>query len=263
MMMTLLLCVINYANTVRYQIRAQNAADSAAVAALASDAASLNSVQTLLLALNIQEFNVRDVIGAVPQLLTGGDTNCGGSQGVLSSACVTDLASGVNDVQNQITNLGKVVSTVNSFQGQLTGHNLANPTGTVQSFFTGNCVALSTDCNFRYTTTIRLVNGLPVVDEYACEKVNTMASLFLPQSQSVFYAVGHTASTIAPLQQTLDPANNFGGLTNSVLTGNTKLFPSISASTLLGNFGGTTIKSGYYAPSTIPSTATQSVKNIC
>jgi hypothetical protein len=263
MMMTLLLCVMNYANTVRYQIRAQNAADSAAVAALASDAASLNSVQTLLLALNIQELNVRSVIGGVPQLLTGGDTKCGTSNGVLAAGCVTDLLAGVNDLQNSVSNLGKVIQTVNSFQGQLTGHNLANPTGTVQSFFSNNCVALSTDCNFKYTTAIRLVNGLPVVDEYACEKVNTLASAFLPKSQSVFYAVGHTSSTIAPLQQTLDPANNFGGLTNSVLTGNTKLFPSISGNALLGNFAGTSINSGYYAPTTIPSNATQSVKNIC
>jgi hypothetical protein len=133
----------------------------------------------------------------------------------------------------------------------------------VQSFFSANCVALSTDCAFKYTTSLRLVNGLPVVDEYACEKVNSLASLFLPKSQAYFYAVGHSASTIAPLEQNLDPSNQFGGLTNSVLTGNVKLFPSIAGNALVSNFGGVDITSGYYAPATVPSTVSQSVKNIC
>jgi len=107
------------------------------------------------------------------------------------------------------------------------------------------------------------VNGLPVVDEYACERVNTLAALFLPKSQAYFYAVGHTASTIAPLEQTLDPSNQFGGLTNSVLTGNARAFPSIAGNALVYNFGGVDITSGYYAPAIVPSSASQSVKNIC
>ena len=82
MSVSLVFFVYNYSNAVRYQIHAQNAADSAATAALAGDAARLNSVQTLLMALNVQEFKTRNVIAAVPGLLTGGDSDCSGASGV-------------------------------------------------------------------------------------------------------------------------------------------------------------------------------------
>jgi len=262
MTVSLVFFVYNYSNTIRYQIRAQNAADSAATAALAGDAARLNSVQTLLLALNVQEFTVRNVIAGVPQLLTGGDTNCSGS-GLLTTACTNDLEDAVNNVQAEAGNMASVENSLTNFQGQLTGNNLSNMPATVSSFFTNNCAALSTDCSFKYTTSISLVNGLPVVDEYACEKVPTLVAALLPKAPQYYNAVGHTSYTLAPVSQNLSSVNTFGGLSNTILTQNLSLFPNISGNAVIGTFAGLNLDNGYYAVVPTPSNKSQSVKNIC
>jgi Putative Flp pilus-assembly TadE/G-like len=263
MSLSLVFFVYNYANSVRYQIHAQNAADSAAVAALAGDAARLNSVQTLLLALNVQEFKVRDVAAAVPQLLTGGDTNCSGSAGLIGQ-CLNDLGDAAQNVVAEAQNLQNLTKVLGTFSGQLTGNNLASIPTTVSSLFSTNCVALSTDCAFKYTTSIQLVNGLPVVDEYACEKVPTFESSFIPNAPKLYYAVGHTSYALAPLSQNLNAANGEGGLANSILTQNLNLFPNISASALTGNFAGLNIGTGFYSAVPVTSSAKPtSAKTLC
>lgn len=263
MTLSLLFFVYNYANTVRYQIRAQNAADSAATAALAGDAARLNSVQTLLMALNVQEFTVRNVIAAVPQLLTGGDSNCSGA-GMLNASCTNDLLAAVNNVQAEVGNLTSVANALSQFNGQLTGNNLSNIPGTVSSLFANNCVALSTDCAFKYTTSVSLVNGLPVVSEYACEKVPTLASAFLPNAPQLYDAVGHTSYTLAPLSQNISATDQMGGLTNTILTQNLSLFPNISGNAIAGTFAGLNLDTGYYSTVPVPSNTSQSAsKTLC
>jgi len=256
MSLTLIFFTYNYSNALRYQVRAQNAADSAATAAIAGDAARLNSVQTLLLALNVQEFKTRDILGAVPNLLTGGDTNCSGTNNILAVSCLNDLASAVNDVQGEVTNLTSVSNALNTFSGQLTG-NLDTGTAisnTVSNLYANNCVALSTDCAFKYTTKVALVNGLPVVDEYACEKVATFESSFLPKAPATYYAIGHTTYELAPASQQLTAANNFGGLADSILSSSASLFPNISSSNVVGSYAGLNIGTGFYAPLPVKST---------
>jgi hypothetical protein len=264
MSFSLVFFVYNYSNTLRYQIHAQNAADSAATAALAGDAARLNSVQTLLFALNVQEFQTREIVNAVPDLLTGGDSNCSTATSILNTQCLSDLSAAATALQDQVTNLTNVTTALNTFSGQLTGNNIANVPSTVSSFYSNNCVNLSTDCSFKYTTAISLVNGLPYVDEYACEQVPTFQyGYFLPGAPKTYYAVGHTAYALAPLNQQLDSANGFGGLTESVLANNANLFPNISGTSIIGSFAGLNIGTGYYAPVPVKSTAAPvSVKNI-
>jgi hypothetical protein len=257
MSLSLIFFIYNYSNTLRYQIRAQNAADSAATAALAGDAANLNSVQTLLLALNVQEFETRNVIAGVPDLLTGGDTNCSQAAGILATSCLNDLAGAVNGIESAVTNLQSVETALNTFSGQLTGNNLSNIPGTVSSFYANNCVALSTDCAFKYTTYVSLNpngSGLPYVDEYACEKVPTFQAAFLPKSPATYYAVGHTTYALAPLSQNINAYNNEGGLTSTVLGGTLNLFPTISASAIAGSFAGLNINSAYYETVPVGST---------
>jgi hypothetical protein len=212
-------------------------------------------VQTLLMALNVQEFETRSVIAAVPGLLTGGDSNCSTSSGILATSCLNDLAYAVQDVQGEVTNLSNVSSALNTFSGQLTGNNLSNMPATVSSLFANNCVALSTDCGFKYTTSIQLVNGLPVVDEYACESVPTFESTFLPNAPKTYHAVGHTTYTLAPLSSNLNAANGEGGLTDTVLTQSLYLFPNISGNPITGNFANLNIGTGYYSAVPVTSTA--------
>ncbi len=52
----------NYANSVRYQIRAQNAADAAASAVVAIQADQWNLMTTLLYAQNVEEFRIRRIL---------------------------------------------------------------------------------------------------------------------------------------------------------------------------------------------------------
>ena len=58
MALALTFFVFDYANTVRWQVQAQNAADSAAVALLAKDANAANSMTSLLYALSLQDFKI-------------------------------------------------------------------------------------------------------------------------------------------------------------------------------------------------------------
>lgn len=257
--MTLILFVFNYANTVRYAIRAQNAADSAAAAALGNDAAALNTTQTLLAAFDIQELRVRDVVGAVPQLLTGGDPDCSSAAALLTSACAGDLTRAAGDLSTQIGNLSKAATVLNSFSGQLTDR-IANPSAAVKALLAPNgangcTVAILTDCDFKYTTTVTYgANGLPTVDEYACKKIPNLGAgfLHLPVANQTFYAIGHTTATLSPLGIPYSAQSLGSGLQTT-----RTLFPSVSATNLVGNIANVNVASNYYVPAAAPPVAGQ------
>ncbi len=61
----LMFLALNYANAVRYQIRAQNAADSAAQAAVAIQAERWNMMTELLYASNVEEYRMRRVLDSL------------------------------------------------------------------------------------------------------------------------------------------------------------------------------------------------------
>jgi hypothetical protein len=60
--MTLMFFSLNYANTIRWQVRAQNAADAAATAALSIQATQWNKMTALLYATDIEEWRMRSLI---------------------------------------------------------------------------------------------------------------------------------------------------------------------------------------------------------
>ena len=199
-------------------------------------------------------------------LLAGGDVNCTAGGFLTSNNCASDLGAGLTDLQHEVANLQTVVSTVQSF-GQLTGNDATSPNSTVSSFFKGNCVVLSTDCAFKYTTVASgPINGQMVVDAYACEAVPTFAHGLLSKSNTSYYAIGHTTQTLAIQQPTvLNASDNFGGLGgDTILGGTTSLFPQVSASALVGNFAGLATNFGYYVPTAIQSTqAVQKASSLC
>jgi hypothetical protein len=258
--------IANYANTVRYQIRAQNAADSAAAAALGQDAAALNSTQTLLGALDIQELNVQDATAALPYLL--GTAPCGASN-LLSPTCTSALYKAANDLATANNSLQSVISTLSNFEsgtgGVLTG-TLKNPNSTISTLFApnggGGCsVAILTDCDFKYTTimTLNSTTGMPTVDEYACKLVTNAAGSFLHLPSNTFYAIGHTTSTLGPLASAYSPTTLGPAFAT---TG--ALFPDVTGSNLLTNLSALNINTAFYAAvSTPPTGAPQALTTVC
>jgi hypothetical protein len=72
--LTLMFFSLNYANTIRWQVRAQNAADSMASAALSVQATQWNKMMTILYAADIEEWRIRHLIEGmyVAQNFSGG-----------------------------------------------------------------------------------------------------------------------------------------------------------------------------------------------
>jgi hypothetical protein len=266
--LTLAFFVSNYANTVKYQIHAQNAADSAAAAALGNDAAALNSEQTLLAAFDIQEARVQNITAALPFVL--GTSPCGATN-LLTQTCTKALEGAATDLTAANKSLANVATTLNNFQGQfLNGtltDTLANPNTTVNAFFapngSGGCsINILTDCDFKYSTYPTYnSNGIITIDEYACKKVTNVAASFLhlPLANSTFYAIGHTTATLAPVSALYNPST-----LGTALTSASTLFPSIAGSQVIGDLSGLNINSAFFetvgAP---PPTTTRSVTQVC
>jgi hypothetical protein len=258
--------IANYANTVRYQIKAQNAADSAAAAALGQDAAALNSVQTLLGAVDIQELKVQDATAALPYVL--GTTPCGASN-LLTTTCTSALQGAATDIATANQNLQSVLTTISNFEagtgGSLTG-TLSNPQSTISTLFAPNgsngcSVAILTDCDFKYTTVMSYNSstGFPTVDEYACKVVTNSAASFLHLPSKTFYAIGHTTSTLGPLSSaystsTLGPAFAATGA----------VYPDVSGSNILTNLSALNINTAFYAAvAAPPPSAPQALTTVC
>jgi hypothetical protein len=265
--LTLAFFISNYANTVKYQIHAQNAADSAAAAALSQDAAALNTTQTLLAALDLQTLKVQDAESALPYIL--GTTPCGPSN-LLSDNCTSALGNAVTDIASANTQLASLANTLNDFQknlgGTLTDVN-ENASGSVNSLFsptaTGSCtIAIMTDCDFKYTTFVSYGStGIMTVDEFACKKVPNVAASFLHLSQknSAFYAIGHTTSTLAPLSTAYNPAT-----LGSAFATTAQLFPDIAGNALVGNLSGININSNLFVVTGAPAPATpRNLTDVC
>ncbi len=271
--LALLFFVANYAGTVKHQIHAQNAADSAAAAALGKDAAALNSTQELLAAVDIQQLKISDAEAALPYLL--GTTPCGPAN-LLTSNCVNALEGAVTDVTTLQTKLQDLTATINSFETQTTGNPisagqvtglLTNPQQTVSQFFapngSGGCaVKVLTDCDYRYTTIASQNSyGYPVIDEYACKTVQNTAWAFLHLPMQKYWVIGHTTSTIAPISSAYN-AQSLGKAFATTLN----LFPSAGSSGtgLTGDLSALNINTNFYgAVATKPLTAAPAAAQIC
>jgi hypothetical protein len=69
--------IVNYGNTLRWQMRAQNAADAAAQAVMAIQTQHFNEITTLLYTSNVEEYRARLLLDGMLNALNGGG-GCGG-----------------------------------------------------------------------------------------------------------------------------------------------------------------------------------------
>ena len=219
MALALTFLIYNYAQMVRWQIRAQNAADSAAVALLASDAQSANSLNTLLYALSLNDFKLSMVESAITNLTTNQPfclTNSVCSQSY--SALISDYsryALEAPTIISDITSLGTISDTLglgtksqparNTFATGLLGALLP------QNGSGGLCVDISTDCGFTYS--VAVVSSSPlVVDVVSCTSVPILAAGILHLPNGSFKAVGRATMKLAPLNDVANTGTLVNGL---------------------------------------------------
>jgi uncharacterized membrane protein YeiB len=193
--LTVLFFVTNYANVVRWNVRAQNAADSAAAAGIATDANMYNQVSTLEYAATIEETRMRYLIQAITNTVNY-PASCGSS----CDAYYVTLVNAYNSSSNgytQITNAMKLAD-----QANVGG--LKNSPDKAVGLASTSCALF--DCAFAYTGTYNA--AAETVDVVACKKIPYLSpALFGLGSTATFTALGRSVATIAPISEAFGPGN--------------------------------------------------------
>lgn len=252
--------VFNYANTMRWQIRAQNAADSAAVTLLASDAQAANSMSTLLYALSLQDFKLSTINSTMVNLLTN-NTVC-----VLQNPCSQNLTALLGQYTNYVNEMPQLAAGLTTFTSSLRNGSLSdqlglagrsNPSGYANSFLntllTGDtCVNVLTDCSEGFRYSVAVVTTVPlVVDVIACKTVPTLAAGFLKLPTTSFKAVGRATVGLSPLNSTTNAGTMVQGLNG--VNGIVPQIPLGGAGLGLGsiNLANFTVSTGYLIPAPV------------
>ncbi len=194
-MLTVLFFVTNYANVVRWGIRAQNAADSAASGGIATDANMLNQVSTLEFAATIDETRMRYLLQAISNTVND-PAGCG-------SACDAYYASLVNAYYAAANSYGQITQSMQKGDN-LTEGGLKNAPDKAIGLVSGNCTIF--DCAFTYTSSIN--SSAETVDIVACKKVPLLTPLlFGLSSAATFTALGRSVATVAPIAEAFVPGS--------------------------------------------------------
>ncbi len=199
----------SFVNTVTWQVRAQNAADSAAAAGLSVYANVLNEESTLLYTAAVDEYRIR----AVNQAMLNAMNGTGGCQTNLT--CGQDYQALYQEYSFLVAQSGALASDIqllrqaNNFTQ---GGQLQDERKAVQSF--GNCSQPGGgfDCAFTYNIVWdsggnngngKKKNQLEQVDVVACRLVPYFApALYIAGSNTAFQAVGRSAAAIVPAAST-------------------------------------------------------------
>jgi hypothetical protein len=258
--LALTLFIFNYGNTMRWQIRAQNAADSAAVALLAKDADAANEMSTFLYALSLQDFKLSTLNNTVVGLLKN-DTVC-----ILQAPCSANLNALLNQYVGYLgegpalsSSLGSLVSGLNgsSLVDQLGLQSKSNPSQYTSNLLNtllsgGSCVNILTNCSEGFKYSVAVVTSVPlVIDVVACKNVPQLGASFLHLPNSTFKAIGRSTVKLSPLANT----TNAGTMVSSLggLNGIVPQIPLGGPSLGLGNINlaNLNISTGYLIPTDV------------
>jgi hypothetical protein len=191
--LSLLFFMTNYANTVRWQIRAQNAADSAASAGIATDANMYNERTTLLLAAAVEETRLRYLLQAVLNTIN--------DPGGCGTACDADYTKLVAAYAAATAAHAKVISSMTKADVYAPG-TLKNGADKAVAMASANCAIL--DCSFTYTA--KIDGAADTVDVTACKKVPFFSPTLLGQSAGAsFTALGRSVAVLSPVAETFVP----------------------------------------------------------
>ncbi|MGZ3497525.1 MAG: pilus assembly protein TadG-related protein [Vulcanimicrobiaceae bacterium] len=223
MLLTMLFFLSNYVNIIGWHIRAQNAADSAATAALSVQANVYNEISTVLYATAVDENRVRYLNQAILNTIYGDATSGVGG---------CDKTPGGTCDQNYQALVSEYNQAVNAYQGNLQVLQEANnfTEGGQQSDEKKAIKAVESDCtNFdcafaftintqSYTASCqgKTCSAPDEADVVACHNVPYFASQLLHTSGQ-FQAVGRAAGVVAPIaSESFDPGTAVNPSTNQV-----------------------------------------------
>lgn len=193
--LALLFFITNYATMVRWHIRAQNAADSAAAAGIATDANMYNEKTTLELAASVEETRMRFLLQAIVNTIDD-PAGCG-------SACDADYTKLVAAYATAKGNYSKVVASMTKADAYAPG-NLQNGADKAVALASSNCTLF--DCAFSYTA--KIDGATDTVDVTACKKLPFIAPALLAQSAgAAFTALGRSVAVLSPVTETFIPGS--------------------------------------------------------
>ncbi len=198
---TLMFLSVNYGNTLRWQMRAQNAADAAAQAVMAIQTQHFNEMSAILYASNVEEFRTRLLLDGMLNALNGAG-GCTGypltpkATGQLRfdtgpGSCDQVFADLLPEFEKSVTRYGNDIQLLNNVATQTTYAEWASDSASLITHLgsAAHCNTISTmtvatdggDCQFQYTLNgIASRGGLNAVDADAFNIWLPTMGLILP-----------------------------------------------------------------------------------
>jgi Flp pilus assembly protein TadG len=226
--LALMFFTLNYANMIRWQIRAQNAADAVASGLLAIQTNNWNRMQIMLYASAIEEFRIRRLIDAIV-LTANRSGNCQDaswsaqpSPAATGNSCLSDYLVLKTALNRAVTRYSADIQLLHNFTYQMTKSNIEADMQTMLTHIQSHCYnnpnggggTEGADCAFNYkinaiggrtdllavamdgfiVVTPRIVNGTMsgLVNNFNTSQVNH--NLWLPEQVDIV-----SCATILPL----------------------------------------------------------------
>lgn len=252
--LTLLFFVANYASSIIWQIRAQNAADSAASTALTIQANLWNEENTILYSASLDEYRLRVINQAILNTING--VGCSSS-----ATCDADYQSLVAEYNTALNGYQADIQLLRQGNNFTEGAQQAD-VKKAQTHIGSSCSAGDYMCSFSYTA-LDVSNGnglgngqsLPTKADYvACKNVGYIAPLLFKLSNNASYKViGRAAAAIVPVQtENFDPGTAINPSTGTVYQPTeTQWATAYNSPWVSVDFSGLSVNMRWYAAATI------------
>lgn len=256
--LTLLFFVANYGASIIWQIRAQNAADSAASTSLTVQANLWNEENTILYSASLDEYRMRVINQAILNTINSATNVVGGCTG---AQCDQDYASLVAEYNAALSGYNADIQLLRQGNNFTEGGQQSD-VKKAQAHIGSNCSAGDYMCSFSYTA-LDVSNGngqgngkaLPTEADYvACKNVPYVAPLLFKLANNASYKViGRGAAAIVPVQtEAFDPGTAINPSTGAVYQATeTQWASGYSAPAYWVDFSGLTVNLRWYGPATI------------
>jgi hypothetical protein len=223
------LMVFNYGNSLRWQIRAQNAADAVAQGVMSVQAQHYNQMNITLHAAAIEEYRIRRTMNALLEVLRG-DGGC-----TYAPGAAQDCATVYQNLRlNYIAEVNRYTQLVQQMEAvvQYTPAEQQADMATIAASFENTCTSSGPtggDCVFKYTMSTPTArpglsgaevdaagenngDGLPLpnlpsdlqplqIQVTACAQINLPFASFFHLNTQPFYALGRAGATTAMVTQ--------------------------------------------------------------